>query len=470
MNLLSRVLRALHPVRTTRRPTPPARWYNRPFLEILENRWLPSTLSGFVYNDANNNGTKDAGEAGIAGATVTLTGITTQNHSVNLTAKTDASGAYSFTNLAAGTYTLSTSAPSGYVSGTASAGTQGGTGGGTVSGITIDANTTGTDNDFGELSTANGWTAVTSNFNGTAIPAGSTLWFNAAFKVNGVGSTPVTLSFTNQTISFTANGTTSTYSVPNSVITISPTATSATTTFDAASITWETTLPPKFSGNAFLGGLALPLPNGLPGGVQPVTWQGQLTSDTAGVSVNWQWGTAVYTNFSSDYNALDVKPVDDNQASQYKNSDHAGTPEAFKPFVIGGARGGGGSNFTGSYSGTAQVKPPVQIAPASLSGLVTDTTGAGVGGAVLTLTLTSTGQSVIVTTAANGSFSFTGLQPGTYTLTEGPPGSYLQQSASAGTVNGTSSGTGVSGPITGIVLASGDTGTNYDFVDIFAGS
>jgi hypothetical protein len=34
-------------------------------------------------------------------------------------------------------------------------------------------------------------------------------------------------------------------------------------------------------------------------------------------------GTAVYTNFSSDYNAVGVKPVDDNRASQYHNADHA---------------------------------------------------------------------------------------------------------------------------------------------------
>jgi len=47
----------------------------------------------------------------------------------------------------------------------------------------------------------------------------------------------------------------------------------------------------------------------------------------------------------------------------YQNSDHAGTPEGvdpsttlpFKAFVTGGARGGGGSNWTGSWSGTVGV-------------------------------------------------------------------------------------------------------------------
>jgi hypothetical protein len=92
--------------------------------------------------------------------------------------------------------------------------------------------------------------------------------------------------------------------------------------------------------------------SGLPGGIKDVIWQATFSSNTSGLTVNWQWGAAVYTNFSTKYNDLGVKPVDDNKASKYKNSDHAGTPEDFKAYVIGGARGGGGSNFTGSYSAT----------------------------------------------------------------------------------------------------------------------
>ncbi|PYX76898.1 MAG: hypothetical protein DMG78_00405 [Acidobacteria bacterium] len=44
------------------------------------------------------------------------------------------------------------------------------------------------------------------------------------------------------------------------------------------------------------------------------------------------------------------------------NGDHAGTPEGvnsnnqpWKKFVVGGARGGGCSNWTGSWSGTLSV-------------------------------------------------------------------------------------------------------------------
>ena len=49
--------------------------------------------------------------------------------------------------------------------------------------------------------------------------------------------------------------------------------------------------------------------------------------------------------------------MDDNKADiNYKNSDHAGTPENDLKFVIGGARGGGGNNFTGGYIGSGNLK------------------------------------------------------------------------------------------------------------------
>jgi hypothetical protein len=76
-------------------------------------------------------------------------------------------------------------------------------------------------------------------------------------------------------------------------------------------------------------------------------------------SLNWQFAAAVYNSFTTTYSSLGVKPVDSNTASQYKNSDHAGTPENDKTHVVGGAMGGGGSNYTGSYSATASVTPVV---------------------------------------------------------------------------------------------------------------
>jgi hypothetical protein len=193
---------------------------------------------------------------------------------------------------------------------------------------------------------------LVSNFNGTAIQAGNTLWFNSVMKVHGLGSQPVTLSFTKQVITFTSDGTTYSLPVPDATITFDPAATAATTTFNTFNNSWMTITPPGTAGNTFLAALAYPVPVALPGGVKPVQWSGQFSSDTSGVTINWQWAAAVYGAFGADYSSLGVKPTDDNKASVYQNSDHAGTPEAFKSYVVGGATGGGGSNYTGSYSGT----------------------------------------------------------------------------------------------------------------------
>jgi hypothetical protein len=319
--------------------------------------------------------------------------------------------------------------------------------------------------------------SIQSNFNGTAIAPGSTVWFTSVMKVNGLGSSPVTLHVTNQTIDFSVNGSAVVVNVPDSTITLSPTATTATTSFDTASNSWVTTLPFHFSGNAFVGGVAYAVPGGLPGGINPVTWNAQFTTDTAGVSVNWQWAAAVYTQFGTDYNALTVKPVDDNHVSQYQNSDPAGTPQAFTAFVTGGARGGGGSNWTGSLSATASVVPPV-AQPATVSGYVyiVDASGNILGprqGAELVLTgTTASGQTVSMTTFtdAKGFYSFAALQAGTYKIAQANLGVYTEKSASVGTVNGKSDGTVTNGALASISLALGNNGVNYNFYDTFTGS
>jgi RTX calcium-binding nonapeptide repeat (4 copies) len=134
-----------------------------------------------------------------------------------------------------------------------------------------------------------------------------------------------------------------------------------------------------------LSGLAFPVPvGGLPGGINPVTWSGNLIDTAPNLSVNWQWAAAVYKNFSSDNNALGVKPLDV-ATGQYPNSDHTGTPEAYKSSVTGGARGGGGSNYTGSYSGTQKVTPTDPPMGSASAGDGNDTVQLGGGNNVVTL-------------------------------------------------------------------------------------
>ncbi len=201
-------------------------------------------------------------------------------------------------------------------------------------------------------------TSITGNFNGTKIAAGSYLWLTSVMKPTGIGSQTVTFYFYNQTISSPAF----TMSVPDAVVTFDPTATVATTSFSGG--VWITRVPSSgLAGNTFLSAASWQLPQNLPGGIKDVTWSGNVFSDTPNVAFQWQWAAAVYKNLSSDDSAIAVKPVDDNKASPYKNSDHAGTPENYKTpvegygGVTGGATGGGGSNYTGSYSGTFAVRP-----------------------------------------------------------------------------------------------------------------
>ncbi len=164
-----------------------------------------------------------------------------------------------------------------------------------------------------------GGSSITSNFNGTAIPAGDWIWFTAVLKVSGLGSAPVTIGFMGS-IQFSVNGTLYVVAVPSAFVTFSPSASLATTVFSNGQ--WITTVPSSgLAGSVFFDGVAVqsPSPSGFPGGINPVTWQGTFFSMTPGISLQWQWAAAVYDSASlgSDYTLLGVKPVDDNKASVY---------------------------------------------------------------------------------------------------------------------------------------------------------
>jgi hypothetical protein len=199
------------------------------------------------------------------------------------------------------------------------------------------------------------------NFNGTAIPAGRTIWFNSVIKPQFSSGSPVTVYFRHQVIHFTANSSTFDLAVPDASITFDPSAGSAATNYDAGQAAWMTKTPYGLPGNEFLSGFGFASP-GLPGGIQPVSWSGDFFVSSAGASFQWSWGAAVYTSFSADDNAVGSKPCDSNTASAYANSDHAGTPESYRTAVTGGATGGGGSNYTGSLCSTQSISSPTAAA------------------------------------------------------------------------------------------------------------
>jgi hypothetical protein len=143
---------------------------------------------------------------------------------------------------------------------------------------------------IGMTSAADTGSSIGSGFNSTPIPAGSTIWFTAVMKVQGLGAQPVHLSLNASTVTFTASSQTYTVGVPNAAITIDPAATQATTAYDTTLGQWETVLPVQWSGNALLSAVAFPVTTDLPGGISPVTWNGTIDSDTSGLTVSWSWG------------------------------------------------------------------------------------------------------------------------------------------------------------------------------------
>ena len=121
-----------------------------------------AALSGRVYGDNNNNGSIDAGETGIAGVAIVLTGTDDQGGAVNVSTVTDANGNYSFANLRPGTYTVTEpTQPPATVNGITSAGTIGGAPAGTatspsvlpsaISAIVLPSGAASIANNFGEI-------------------------------------------------------------------------------------------------------------------------------------------------------------------------------------------------------------------------------------------------------------------------------------------------------------------------------
>ena len=125
--------------------------YNNASGTVADRIVRPASLSGYVYDDAGNDGSR-TGDVGIAGVAVTLTGTNDLGTAVNLATTTNAGGLYQFGNLRPGTYALTETQPSGYLDGKDTIGTPGGaTTNDRFSGVVLNEGVIGTENNFGEI-------------------------------------------------------------------------------------------------------------------------------------------------------------------------------------------------------------------------------------------------------------------------------------------------------------------------------
>jgi hypothetical protein len=109
-----------------------------------------SSLSGKVYVDGDNDGVQDTGEVGVANVTIKLTGTSIFGVAVDLTAVTDATGAYSFGAVVPGSYVLSEVHPTQYTDGRETVGSAGGVAGLDQFFLALGSGQTGTGYNFGE--------------------------------------------------------------------------------------------------------------------------------------------------------------------------------------------------------------------------------------------------------------------------------------------------------------------------------
>jgi hypothetical protein len=120
------------------------------------------------------------------------------------------------------------------------------------------------------------------------------------------------------------------------------------------------------TGNTFVTGLAFPVPANFPTGIQNVTFSAAFSTDTPGITLQWQWNAGVFKQFSTTYantgnsNLLTVNAEDG--PANANGTDPAGTPEAFKQYATFGATGG----FFSSASGIVPTVAQVSASPSSL--------------------------------------------------------------------------------------------------------
>lgn len=474
---------------------------------------LPASISGYVYHDRDNDGLKEAGEEGIAGVTMTITGVDVDGVTHTFTATTDANGYYESTLLPPGTYTVVEAVqPTGYNDGIDAAGTVNGAlvgaavnPGDKLLNILLLGGQSGINYNFGEIKPASisgsvhltdrdgncydGVTIITPPIEGVLIElldsSGNVIATthtdaNGQYSFNNL--LPGTYSVREYTpdglidggdhvgkVNGTTNGTNSANDLLSNIVLLSG---DDGVNYDfceheAATIAGyvyhdRDNDGVKESGEEGIAGVTVALLDA--SGVQIAT-----TTTAAD-------GSYSFTGLiAGNYQVVETQPT-----NYIDGLDAAGT--------IGGATVGSALN-PGDKISSIDLKWGDdginynfgEIKPVSISGYVyhdldndglKETGEDGISGVTVQVINSVTNQVFSTTTDANGYYEVVGLPPGTYRIVETQPVIYTDGKDAAGTVGGATRGsaTNPGDEISGISLVSGDDGINYNFGEILPGS
>ncbi|HEY1599145.1 MAG TPA: SdrD B-like domain-containing protein [Pirellulales bacterium] len=404
------------------------------------------SISGTEYIDNNSDHVFNSGDAGLQGVTINLLD---SSNTIIATQFTDSSGNFSFTSLPAGTYSVQEVSPaSPYIESSANAGTPAGTlvGLNNITNIVLAAGTTGTGYDFGVTNPTQAlaqYQLVATDASDAPISGSLTVGqtFYVDVKVQdlrgvayaGIASGNVDVAYVQQ-----GGGTAGASATGNIIAGVNyPVPTSAShgdaLTTPGLVSNLQGTENINVSGNPFF----TPLGSGT-----QILDRIEMTAVAPGVVV-------FNTQFSAGEATVVAELTGNNDPNQIPNS-----------AILGG------TTFV-----TIVAAPPM---PASLSGTVfVDANGDNIqeagdaGEQGVTVQLRDSSNQLVGTpqiTDANGHYTFTGIDPGTYTVQEVQLAGFFESGAIVGSINGTPSGTATGlDTIGAVTLGSGATAVGYNF-------
>lgn len=201
----------------------------------------------------------------------------------------------------------------------------------------------------------------------THIPTGYTIWFTGVLKAvhtadGGAPATPIRIDVHQARITF--GRWPYVITMPESTIVLDPSISVPHRLWMGPGKFTASYAPSQVSKEAMFDGLPYAAPEPfIPRYSGPVTWTATFTASRPGITIDWAWSAAAYSQFGVP-GTLQLKPLSgpiaqvDPQAGPpglYENDDPAGTAEAFKQYVVAGAMGSGAPQYTGARSETASV-------------------------------------------------------------------------------------------------------------------